>query len=197
MSDFIIKVSGTNEAEFAESICQEMEISAKARGTGIAKRSVDYIRTKLAKGEAFVALHNTSLKIAGFCYIEAWDHSSYIANSGLLIFPEFRRHGLAVRLKEFAFRKSREKYPEAKLFGLTTNSSVMKINSELGYRPVTYGELTDSDSFWSGCQSCVNYCVLISKGKKNCLCTAMLFDPNKKEIKAPIIKITEESEEPS
>lgn len=193
MSAFTIKVSSPREAEFAEMICQEMEVSAKARGTGIAKRSVEYIRNKLMKGEAFLALHNATLKIAGFCYIEAWDHGKFIANSGLLIFPEFRNHGLASKLKEFAFRKSRERHPDAKLFGLTTNSSVMRINSELGYRPVTYTELTDADSFWNGCQSCVNYPVLMSKSKKNCLCTAMLFDPKKREQKDALIEITEES----
>ena len=106
MSEFIIKVSGKDEAEFAEEICREMETSAKARGTGIAKRSIEYVRKKLTEGQAFIALHRRTLRIAGFCYIESWSHGKYIANSGLLIFPEYRGHGLAGQLKGFAFRKS-------------------------------------------------------------------------------------------
>ena len=72
---------------------------------------------------------------------------------------------------------SREKFPEAKIFGLTTGLAVMKINSELGYEPVTYDELTQDEEFWAGCKSCVNYETLMSKQRKNCFCTAMLYDP--------------------
>ena len=69
------------------------------------------------------------------------------------------------------------RYPEAKFFGLTTSLPVMNINTELGYRPVTYSELTQDEEFWASCQSCVNYPTLTAKERKNCLCTAMLFDP--------------------
>jgi GNAT superfamily N-acetyltransferase len=185
MDEFIIKTSGPNEAEFAETICRQMEESAKARGTGIARRSPDYIRRKMEQGHAFVALEKDTLQIAGFCYIEMWSDCNYIANSGLIIFPDFRSHGLARRLKEYAFQESRRRYPAAKLFGLTTSSAVMHINSELGYRPVTYQSLTQDTTFWNGCQSCINYPTLISKERKNCFCTAMLFDPAKSEKKPP------------
>ncbi len=177
---FIIKTAGPNEAEFTEEICSEMEASAKARGTGIARRSADYIRRKMSQGDAFVALDRRSLKIAGFCYIEMWGHGRYIANSGLLIFPDFRGLGVGRALKEYAFQQSRLRFPEAKLFGLTTSSAVMHINSELGYRPVIYADLTDDEEFWKGCLSCVNYTTLESKQRKNCFCTAMLFDPKRK-----------------
>ena len=86
------------------------------------------------------------------------------------------------------FFLSLKKFPGSKLFGLTTGLAVMKINSELGYRPVTYSELTDDDQFWVGCQSCVNYPILQSKQRKNCLCTAMLFDPEHDTVKVPIDK---------
>jgi hypothetical protein len=56
----------------------------------------------------------------------------------------------------------------------------MKINSDLGYEPVTYSELTQDNAFWKGCTSCVNYQILMSKERKNCLCTAMLYDPAQK-----------------
>ena len=113
----------------------------------------------------------------GFCYIEAWDHDAFVANSGLIVAPEYRKSGIAKAIKQRIFQLSRKKYPNAKIFGLTTGLAVMKINSDLGYEPVTYSELTTDDQFWAGCKSCVNYDILMSKDRKNCMCTAMLYDP--------------------
>jgi hypothetical protein len=153
-----------------------MEVSAKARGTGIAKRSPDYIAKKMEEGKAVIAL-TTDGTWVGFCYIEAWQHEKYVANSGLIVSPAFRKTGVATDIKREIFQLSRLKYPNAKIFGLTTGLAVMKINSDLGYEPVTYSELTNDEEFWKGCRSCVNYDILMSKERKNCLCTAMLFDP--------------------
>ena len=153
-----------------------MASSAKARGTGIAKRSPDYVRKKMEEGKAVIAL-TPSGDWVGFCYIEAWSHGQFVANSGLVVSPAFRGSGVATRIKQRVFDLSREKYPDSKIFGLTTGLAVMKINSELGYKPVTYSELTDDEDFWKGCQSCVNYEILMAKGRKNCLCTGMLYDP--------------------
>jgi len=153
-----------------------MEESAKARGTGIAKRSPDYIREKINEGKAVIALTAEGAWV-GFCYIEAWENENYVANSGLIVSPAFRKSGVAREIKRRIFELSKTKYPNAKIFGLTTGLAVMKINSELGYEPVTYSELTSDEAFWKGCQSCVNYDILMSKGRKNCLCTAMLYDP--------------------
>jgi hypothetical protein len=153
-----------------------MEESAKARGTGIAKRSPDYIHTKMNEGKAVIAT-TTDGAWAGFCYIETWSHGEYVANSGLIVRPEFRKSGLAKMIKHKIFNLSKTQYPEAKIFGLTTGLAVMKINSELGYEPVTYSELTQDEAFWSGCKSCVNFDILMSKERKNCMCTAMLYDP--------------------
>jgi hypothetical protein len=164
-----------------------MESSAKARGTGIAKRSPEYISKKMQEGKAVIALTSED-KWAGFCYIETWGHGKYVANSGLIVNPEYRKFGLAGKIKQKIFELSRKKYPEAKIFGLTTGLAVMKINSDLGYEPVTYSELTDDDDFWKGCQSCVNYSILLSKERKNCLCTAMLYDPVEKEQKKELPK---------
>ena len=177
---FVITVANEQHEKFAETICAEMELSAKARGTGIAKRSPDYIREKMREGKAVVALSNTG-EWAGFCYIESWSHGKYVANSGLIVSSGFRRSGLAKQIKQKIFELSRTKFPEAKLFGLTTGLPVMKINSELGYEPVTYSELSDDEEFWKGCRSCVNFEILQSKERKNCLCTAMLYDPADKE----------------
>lgn len=153
-----------------------MEASAKARGTGIAKRSPDYVAQKMQEGKAIIALLPDGTWV-GFCYIEVWGHEEFVANSGLIVSPPFRKSGVAKQIKQAIFNLSREKYPNAKIFGLTTGLAVMKINSDLGYEPVTYSELTDDEEFWAGCKSCVNYDILMSKERKNCMCTAMLYDP--------------------
>jgi hypothetical protein len=161
---------------YAKIITDEMESSAKARGTGIARRSPEYIAEKVDQGKAVIAVTGTG-EWVGFCYIETWSHGEYVANSGLIVAPEFRKSGVAKAIKQKIFNLSREKYPEAKIFGLTTGLAVMKINSELGYEPVTYSELTQDEAFWEGCKSCVNYETLMSKNRQNCFCTAMLYDP--------------------
>ena len=160
---------------YTKTITDEMESSAKARGTGIAKRSPEYIEQKIDEGKAVIALTNTG-EWVGFCYIETWE-GEYVANSGLIVSPEYRKSGVAKAIKQRVFALSREQYPEAKIFGLTTGLAVMKINSDLGYEPVTYSELTQDEKFWAGCKSCVNYEILMMKERKNCLCTAMLYDP--------------------
>lgn len=185
---FVIAIADVQHEEYAEAICLEMENSAKARGTGIAKRSPEYVKLKMREGKAVVAFAEDGTW-AGFCYIESWSHGKYVANSGLIVAPEFRKFGLAKAIKEKIFELSRSKYPDAKLFGLTTGLAVMKINSDLGYEPVTYSELTDDDDFWKGCQSCVNFQILQSKERKNCLCTAMLYDPMDKEKEQPKAEI--------
>lgn len=173
---FRVMVADATHTGFAEIICEEMAASAKARGTGIARRSPDYIRNKILEGKAVIAFSRDGFW-AGFCYIETWSHGQYVANSGLIVSPAFRKGGLARIIKQKIFELSRRKYPQAKIFGLTTGLAVMKINSELGYEPVTYSELTQDDDFWAGCKSCVNYEILMSKERKNCLCTGMLYDP--------------------
>jgi hypothetical protein len=178
-SPFLVQVAQEEHVAYAQQICDEMAASAEARGTGIAKRHPDYIANKIKEGKAVIALKAVTKEWAGFCYIETWSHGKYVANSGLIVAPAFRQSGLAKMIKEEVFKLSRKKYPEAKIFGLTTGLAVMKINSDLGYSPVTYSELTQDDEFWKGCQSCVNYQILMAKDRKNCLCTAMLYDPEK------------------
>lgn len=172
-----VEVATPHHYGFAETICDMIERAAAARGTGIAKREPAYVRGKMAEGKAVIALGPAN-DVAGFCYIETWDHGKYAANSGLIVALKYRKMGLARRIKRRAFELSRERYPDAKLFGITTSLAVMKINSELGYRPVTFSELTSDDVFWNGCQSCPNYDVLTRMERKMCLCTGMLFDPN-------------------
>ncbi|MBS4066301.1 MAG: GNAT family N-acetyltransferase [Chitinophagaceae bacterium] len=174
--EIIIRVANSGDVHYAETITTEMEESAKARGTGIAKRSPQYIADKMNEGKAVIA-HLTDGTWIGFCYIETWSHGAFVANSGLIVSPAYRKSGVAKNIKKKIFELSRQLFPEAKIFGLTTGLAVMKINSDLGYEPVTYSELTQDEEFWAGCKSCVNYDILMSKERKNCMCTAMLYDP--------------------
>lgn len=174
--NIIVRVANSGDQHYAKTITDEMEASAKARGTGIAKRSPEYLAQKMEDGKAVVAFLPDGTWV-GFCYIEVWGHEEFVANSGLIVSPEFRKSGIAKKIKQTIFNLSRQRYPQAKIFGLTTGLAVMKINSDLGYEPVTYSELTDDEEFWAGCKSCVNYDILMSKDKKICMCTAMLYDP--------------------
>jgi len=172
----IVRVANSSDTNYAKTITDEMESSAKARGTGIAKRSPEYVAKKMEEGKAVIAVEANGAWV-GFCYIEVWEHERFVANSGLIVAPAYRKSGVAKQIKQTIFYLSRKKYPQAKIFGLTTGLAVMKINSDLGYEPVTYSELTNDEEFWAGCKSCVNYDILMSKERKNCMCTAMLYDP--------------------
>ncbi len=173
---YIISVAAEKHLQYSATIVQEMETSALIRGTGIAKRTPEFIEKKMLEGKAVIAL-TSSGEWAGFCYIESWSHGKFVANSGLIVKAEFRKTGLAKEIKERIFQLSRTKYPQSKIFGLTTGLAVMKINSDLGYEPVTYQELTTDEEFWNGCKSCVNHSILMAKERSNCLCTAMLYNP--------------------
>jgi hypothetical protein len=179
--NFKVQIANVAHLGYAEEICRLMEESAKVRGTGIAKRKPEYVRDKMLEGKAVIAFSDNNL--AGFCYLESWGDKKFVANSGLIVAPEFRKSGLARMIKKKAFELSRSKFPDAKIFGITTSLAVMKINSDLGYKPVTFSELTDDDAFWNGCASCVNYDILQRNHRKMCLCTAMLFDPAKQDKK--------------
>ena len=170
-----IYVAGRQHIRYVEEILTTIEESSKARGTGIARRSPDFVAQKMIEGKAIIALCEN--EFAGFCYIESWSNKQYIVNSGLIVNPKYRGMGLAKRIKRFSFNYSRRLYPEAKLFGLTSGAAVLKINHELGYRPVTFEQLTDDPAFWRGCQTCVNFDVLTRTDYKRCICTAMLYDP--------------------
>jgi hypothetical protein len=193
MEKFIVQVADSSHLPYSQIICDEMESSAKVRGTGIAKRSPAYIEQKMLEGKAVIAF-TADKAWAGFCYIETWSHGNYVANSGLIVSPACRKSGLGKAIKLKIFELSRSKYPEAKIFGLTTGLAVMKINSALGYEPVTYSELSQDDDFWKGCQSCVNFEILKSKERKNCLCTAMLFVPGENEkVQEKVLEPTRKS----
>ncbi|MEM6362344.1 MAG: GNAT family N-acetyltransferase [Bacteroidota bacterium] len=183
--EFEIITAGEFHLKYAVQISMLMEQAALQRGTGIAKRTPEYICEKINQGKAIIALQKEAL--GGFCYIETWGHGKYVANSGLIVNPDFRGFGLGKKIKKAIFNLSREKYPDAKIFGITTSLAVMKINSNLGYKPVTFSELTTDEKFWSGCQSCKNYDILTRTNRSHCLCTGMLYDH--KTMQQPTTKI--------
>lgn len=172
-----ISIADESHVHLVETILDTIERAAKIRGTGIARRSPDYVKQKMIEGKVIIAIDMDDNDFAGFCYIESWGNKQFVANSGLIVVDKYRGHGLAKRIKTFSFEVSRQRFPEAKLFGLTTGLAVMKINNDLGYRPVPFSELTDDESFWKGCQTCINYDILKRTNRKMCLCTGMLYDP--------------------
>ena len=171
----IVDFAAPEHAVHSERICNLIYESALQRGTGIARRSPDYISAKITGGKAVVALDGD--KLIGFSYIECWGHGDFVATSGLIVDPEYRHHGLAARIKEKTFELARMRFPFAKIFSITTSLPVMKLNSRMGYRPVTFSELTDDEEFWQGCQGCKNYDILDRNNRRMCLCTGMLYDP--------------------
>jgi len=179
-----VVIADKSHIKYAEAICNTIADSAQVRGTGIAKRTPEYISSKMENGNAVIALDGD--KFAGFCYIEKWGHGKFVANSGLIVHPDYRGKGLAKRIKHKIFEHSRNKFPDAKVFSITTGLPVMKLNSDLGYKPVTFSELTDDQTFWDGCQTCQNYDVLTRTNRKMCLCTGMLYDPKAKQIEEKI-----------
>lgn len=180
----IIHVADSSHLQYAQPICDLVYVSAQARGTGIAKRSVEYIEDKMKTGKAVIALNGDVL--VGFSYIETWGHRKFVANSGLIVNPDYRGQGIARKIKRRIFELSRELYPKAKIFSITTGLAVMKMNTELGFKPVTFSELTDDKEFWKGCQGCRNYDILQRNEYKMCLCTGLLHDPKDHKQAQPV-----------
>ena len=173
--DIDVMVADESHEKYVDIILETIEAAAKVRGTGIAKRTHEYVTQKMKEGKVIIALKGE--EFAGFTYIESWGNKQYVATSGLIVPDKFRHLGLAKRIKHAAFQLARLRWPKAKLFSLTSGSAVMKMNTELGYMPVTFGDLTDDEAFWKGCQGCINHDVLDSTGRRYCICTAMLFAP--------------------
>ena len=170
--DFKIQVANYTHLIYVHEICTTIEHSAKMRGTGIAKRDSNYIKQKIKSNNAVIALLENTF--VGFCYIETWEHAKYVANSGLIVAEKFRGFGIAKKIKTLVFNLARNKFPDAKIFGITTSLPVMKINSSLGYDPVTFSELPKDSTFWESCNSCPNFDILTRNNKEMCLCTGML-----------------------
>jgi len=169
-----VMVADASHEEYVDTILDTIEAAARVRGTGIAKRSHEYVSQKMKEGKAIIALAGDEL--AGFTYIESWGNKQYVATSGLIVVEKYRGIGLSKRIKEASFTLARLRWPKAKIFSLTSGAAVMKMNTELGYVPVTFADLTDDEAFWRGCEGCINHDVLVRTARKYCICTAMLYD---------------------
>jgi GNAT superfamily N-acetyltransferase len=170
-----VVVAGPEHEVYVDTILQTIADAAKVRGTGIAKRTHEYLATKMKEAKAVIALKGD--RFAGFSYIETWGNKRYVTTSGLIVHPDFRGLGVAKKIKDMTFSLARTRWPHAKIFSLTSGAAVMKMNTELGYQPVTFADLTDDEAFWRGCEGCVNVDVLHRTERKYCICTAMLYDP--------------------
>lgn len=178
--DVEIFIATSAYAKYAQEVCDLIYESAQARGTGIAKRSAEYVAEKINAGKAVIALDRD--KLVGFAYIETFSHQRFVANSGLVVHPDYRNMGLARKIKRKIFDLSRKLFPHAKIFSITTGLAVMKMNTELGFKPITFSELTDDEEFWKGCQGCRNFDILQRNNYKMCLCTGLLYDPTQKKV---------------
>ncbi len=175
MEEVKVMVADPSHEKYVDTILKTIEDAAKVRGTGIAKRTHEYLATKMREAKAVIALQGD--KFAGFSYIETWGNKSYVTTSGLIVHPDFRGMGISKKIKNVTFTLARIRWPHAKIFSLTSGAAVMTMNSQLGYKPVTFGDLTDDEAFWRGCEGCINVDVLHRTNRKYCICTAMLFDP--------------------
>lgn len=93
IDDFTVAVATEKHLAYVDEILKTIEDATKVRGTGIAKRNPEYVKQKMLEGKAIIAMHGDDF--AGFCYIESWDHEEFVANSGLIVKPEYRGCGLA------------------------------------------------------------------------------------------------------
>ena len=175
MEEIKVMVADASHEKYVDFILKTIEDAAKVRGTGIAKRTHEYLTTKMKEAKAVIALSGD--KFAGFSYIETWGNKQYVTTSGLIVHPDFRGLGLAKRIKDMTFTLARTRWPHAKIFSLTSGAAVMAMNTQLGYKPVTFADLTDDEAFWRGCEGCINVDVLKRTDRKYCICTGMLYDP--------------------
>ena len=173
--DIRVLVADAEHEVYVDTIIDTIREAARKRGTGIAERTHEYVATKMREGKAVLALHGD--RFVGFSYIETWGNKHYVTTSGLIVHPDYQGLGVAKRIKDYTFTLARLRWPHAKIFSLTSGDAVMKMNTALGYQPVTFADLTDDEAFWKGCEGCVNYPVLRERNRKFCICTAMLFDP--------------------
>ncbi len=158
-------VADASHEKYVDLVLDTIREAAKKRGTGIAERTHEYVATKMKEGKAVLALDPSKQSelgdtFVGFSYIETWGNKSYVT-----------------RIKDHTFTLARVRWPHAKIFSLTSGDAVMKMNTALGYVPVSFNQLTDDDAFWRGCRGCINHPILEMKNRKFCICTGMLYDP--------------------
>ena len=73
-----VMVASVGHLKYVKVINDTIDEAAKARGTGIARRTDEYIADKINQGKAIIALNRE--EFVGFCYIESWGHDKFVAN---------------------------------------------------------------------------------------------------------------------
>lgn len=191
MNDIRIGFATEEHLAYCQKISDAIAQAAKDKDSGLALREPSYLAEKIREGLGVIALDygtdpdespdgaprgdaSDMPALAGFCYIQPWEHGLFVAHSGLIVLPQYRGRGLASSIKQKAFDLTAARYPQAKVFGLTTSPAVRKINLTLGYREVPYSDITADINFWKGCCSCIHYSTLCQNRFETCRCTAML-----------------------
>lgn len=176
-ADFTVKTADCNHHKYIPDILEAIYDASKVKGNSIVMRDPAYLAKKMDEGKAVIATQGD--KFAGFCYIESWESERFIANSGLIVKPEYRGLGLASRIKKTIFDICRTMFPDAKIFSITKSQAVIKMNTRLGFMEVPYSELTVDPKFWKGCDTCPHYQTLLDNGMQNCECHGLLYIPAK------------------
>ncbi|ADX67027.1 MULTISPECIES: argininosuccinate synthase [Weeksella] len=171
----VVRIANKDDVKYADELVLWYEESARQRKTGIAKRNPVYLQRKMVNGNAIIAFDDDG-SLAGFSYIETYEEEKFVVNSGLIVRTDLRTSGIGKEIKKAIFALSRTKFPNSKIFSITTSLAVMRMNTKLGYKPVTYSELTQSEEFWNGCKSCKNYHILLENERKMCICTGLVYD---------------------
>jgi len=179
---YTVRSAQATDIIHASLISKTIELTNQNADNGICKRSASFLQQKILEGDAVIAVTKQN-KWVGFIYLQKWN-DDFVSCCALIVHARYRNEKIAWQLKQKAVDLAKRKYPNAKLFGLTTAAAVMKINSRLGYIPVTYDQITGDQNFWNACKTCPNYQILKSKGQRNCLCTAMLLERNTERDKA-------------
>ncbi len=169
-----MRESRPEDARLAEAASEL--IAQAASEFDIARRAPDWLRKKIEKGRAALALRGDEL--VGFGYWSAWENDAFVSHSGLVVKPGLRGRGLGKRLKRVLFDSSRRALPRATLMSLTTSPQVKELNLELGFRIVPLELLTKDPAFWEGCKTCRNYAEVQRQGKK-CCCEGMILEPER------------------
>jgi hypothetical protein len=170
----VVRLATEHDQRFVQNIITEIEIASQIKGTGICKREPAFISQKITEGNAVMAV-TPSGAWAGFCYIQPHDNGQFVSSCALVISRNFRNRGIASQIKAQVLALAKNKYPAARIFGLTTSHVVERINAQLNYVEVSYAEVTQADTFWQSCRSCENYQLLLQQDKKKCLCKAMVY----------------------
>lgn len=174
--DITVEVANEKHIPYIKDILAAIYEASKVKGNSIVMRNPDYLAVKMKEGKAVIALCGDDF--AGFCYIECWQNEEFVANSGLIVKPEFRGQHLATRIKEKIFEVSRTMFPDACIFSITKSQAVIKMNTALGFKQVTYDQLTTDPKFWKGCDTCPHFQELLANGYRSCQCTGLLYKPD-------------------